>query len=520
VTDRGCDCLTAGQDAHLQQDLVVNPLLPALMPWLVGRRWFTHEHGCMRSLHPVDTAVLQDEATLLVHLVAEARYETAPPRRYQILVGARPSLPANLAKAAFGRVAGGRWDGWWLYEATEDPHLMNLLLARTADGRATPYLHLSLISPEALPTGLTPRLLAVEQSNSSVVYGNRLLLKLFRQPAPGPHPETQALAALTEIGSSHTPRLTGWLHTGGPAGDSTVLGIIEDFLPSQGDGWELAVRQATDAITMHHPAAAAVNGFTQPSHELGEAVAQVHRALARAFPAGKLTTQQILDQSADMERRLKASVAAVPALEPYADRICAFYDEYAQTALHGPGIQAQRVHGDLHLGQVLKTADTWMVIDFEGEPSRPVSERTLPQSPLRDVAGMLRSFDYAAQHALRAAPGEPDTPGAARTPTDGLRRERCAQAWTVRNRAAFCAGYAAVGGVDPRCHPFAMRAFELDKAVYEAGYEAAHRPDWLPVPMAAIRKILSRRPAAARTPAAARGLNASTDPRTRQETVE
>ncbi|MFC1416113.1 maltokinase N-terminal cap-like domain-containing protein [Streptacidiphilus cavernicola] len=502
----GCACLAAANGEAAQADRLLRPLLPALTPWLVGRRWFTHEHGCMTELAPVTGSVLRQDgdegdAAVLVHLLVEARYPAAAARRYQLLLGLRQTLPPVLGPAAVGAALGDPWDGWQLYEATADPELMSLLLDRTAAGESTRSLLLSTTSAQPLPSGLAPRALAVEQSNSTVVYGDRLLLKVFRQPEPGPHPETEVLSALTRLGSTRTPHLAGWLHTPGTGRGSTVLGILEDFLPADGDGWELAVRQAVDCLSDDRRGASVIEGFTHDSHTLGRAVAEVHRALADAFPTVRLKAQQIIDTVADMDRRLAAATAAVPAMEAYGSRISAVYDDFAQAALQGRGLDGQRVHGDLHLGQVLRGRDGWKVIDFEGEPARPIGERGLPQSPLRDVAGMLRSFDYAAQHALF----ELRSPGAEAKGADAvaerLRQERRARAWTVRNRRAFCDGYAEAGDTDPRVHPIAMRAFETDKAVYEALYEAAHRPAWLPVPMAAIRRTVGSREASTAVPA-------------------
>jgi maltokinase len=153
----------------------------------------------------------------------------------------------------------------------------------------------------------------------------------------------------------------------------------------------------------------------------------------------------------------------VPGLLPFVPGLRA---AFAALATCDTGPPAQRVHGDLHLGQVLRAGRDWFVIDFEGEPSRPLAERRTPQSPVRDVAGMLRSFDYAAR---QRRPWRPE--------------------WARRCREAFCAGYAARAGWDPRKKHALLRAHETDRAVYEVLYEARHRPDWLPVPMAAIKRL-------------------------------
>ncbi|KQV18868.1 MULTISPECIES: phosphotransferase [unclassified Kitasatospora] len=498
-----CDsCVAAVRRPALQADELVRPLLPALVPWLVNRRWFAHERGCLQGLEPVSSTVLTGDpadrdAPVLLHLLLTARHSGsgAPVRRYQLLVGVRRSLPAELASAVIGTATGGEWDGRYLYEATQDPELMSRLLVRTAAGPVG-ELRLSLTEGLVNPGRLVPHALSVEQSNTSVVYGDRLMFKLLRSPEPGPHPEVETLRGLTEVGSPRTSRLVGWLSTAGNGGEATVLGVLTEFLPAEGNGWELAVEQAADCLVGTCRAVPAIGGFTTEARALGEAVAELHTALTSAFGRARMEPADVLDQAGGMERRLKAAVRLVPDLEAYAGRITTLYDDYAKVALRGGGDHGQRIHGDLHLGQVLRGGDGWKIIDFEGEPARPAAERGLPQPALRDVAGMLRSFDYAAQQALAevlcreesgAAPAEGE-PSAVR-----LRQSRRAYAWAVRNRRAFAAGYAAAGGMDPHCHPVALRAFEADKAVYEAVYEAQHRPDWLPIPLAAIQRLVSGR---------------------------
>lgn len=357
---------------------------------------------------------------------------------------------------------------------------------------------MSLTGAEPLPRGLSARALAVEQSNSTVVYGDRLLFKIFRQPEPGLHPETEALRGLTQVRCERIPGLAGWLHTDGEPQQSMVLGILEEFLPARGDGWQLAVEQAGDCITGSCPTVPAVDGFTDEARALGAAVAEVHASLAEAFGQVELGPAEIVALVDGLHRELRAAVREVPELEPYAGRLGSLYEDFGKLALRGRGLRAQRVHGDLHLGQVLRTEGGWKVIDFEGEPARPVAERVLPQPVLKDVAGMLRSFEYAGQQALAGLGplprivGQGDSPAgeSAEQATARLRRSRRAYAWAVRNRRAFTAGYAAAGGVDPHCHPVVLRAFEAEKAVYEAVYEAQHRPTWLPIPMAAIQRLV------------------------------
>jgi maltokinase len=173
-----------------------------------------------------------------------------------------------------------------------------------------------------------------------------------------------------------------------------------------------------------------------------------------------------------MRRRLVSVAADVPELQPHVPHIRAVFD-----ALAGSGISApiQRIHGDLHLGQTMRTTAGWVLIDFEGEPATDLARRVENMSPLRDIAGMLRSFDYAAFHLLGRQEPDPQL-------------EYRATEWTTRNREAFCDGYATVGP-DPRENPLLLRALELDKAVYEVAYEARNRPSWLPIPLASIGRI-------------------------------
>jgi maltokinase len=261
--------------------------------------------------------------------------------------------------------------------------------------------------------------------------------------------------------------------------------VLQPYLAGSTDGWQLAL----DAV-------AGRGDFTAAAHALGQATAEVHLAMARALPTSVLRRPQIEHLAAAMSERLDSAAAAVPALHPYRAALHSAYEDLAALGRAGRTWTAQRIHGDLHLGQVLRQTveggtgavgtgtgpdggagggggggARWSLIDFEGEPSRPLDERRRPQPPVRDIAGMLRSFDYA------AAVGGHDNP----------------QDWAGRTRAAYCAGYAEASGTDLRDEPELLRAHETDKAVYEVVYEARHRPEWLPVPMSAIRRLAAPR---------------------------
>ncbi|MFF4352791.1 hypothetical protein [Streptomyces sp. NPDC001530] len=464
---------------------VLEPLLPVLAPWLETRRWFSAGGGPLDDIRPVVVSVVHDDAPVLVHAVLRTRHRDGTEQLYQLFLGLCPELPARLAGAAIATVPEGRRQGWTVYEATEDPALMGVLLRSLAarDRRGGPRLELTSAHP--LPVGLVPRLLSADQSNSAVVYGDRLLFKIYRRPEPGPHLEVEALRALTERHCTRTPELHGTLYTDAPGGEGLVLGLFEEFLPVAADGWETAVRQASDSIDGTGTTVPATGGFTAQARALGGAVAEVHTLLADAFPRIRVTPEEVAEEARLMNRRLKLAAVEVPALDRYRGRIGALYDDYARHAGRGCPVFAQRVHGDLHLGQALPTPDGWRLIDFEGEPDRSAAERAGPQSVLRDVAGMLRSFDYAARTGLAAVRKRSAGPA----PGLRLRHLRRADAWTVRNRRAFIAGYAEAGGTDPRCQPVPLRAFEADKAVYEAVYESRHRPDWLGIPLTAVHRL-------------------------------
>ncbi|MDI3418490.1 maltokinase N-terminal cap-like domain-containing protein [Streptomyces luteolus] len=477
-------------------ELVAAELRQRLPAWLVSRRWFEGKDAALPTVEPLLVEELAaGDATLLLAVVRAGQDAW-----YQLLLGLRHDpgpLPDELADGRIGACADGRE----LYEATADPELMGRLLDRLATGepadagadagshasvrfRRTPGAH--------IPTGLPAELSTAEQSNTSVAFGGRMMLKVLRHPAPGPNPELELLSALGRVGGVPSAAPLAWIETSADLpGGATTLGILQEFVPNRGDGWALAVAEARACIVGECESVAPLGGFADDAHALGQATVRVHAALASGLGTRELGPPEVEELVGVLQSRLARAVAQVPQLSAFERKLGDIYRELGEVAGRGEPLLAQRAHGDLHLGQVLRADDGWVLIDFEGEPGRPQDERRRMQPAIRDVAAMLRSFDYAAHHALADVLGRP--PGE-QSPQDlrATRLARRASAWAVHGRRAFCAGYADAGGVNPHGRPVLLRAFEADKAVYEAVYEAHSRPAWLPIPMAAVRRLAGR----------------------------
>ncbi|GFN07249.1 hypothetical protein Smic_58050 [Streptomyces microflavus] len=420
------------------------------------RRQGAARHRVLPGVGHRDAAAGRHRGPGLLHLLVRAQQPSPSARAaddcYQILIGVRTSLPATLAGALIGRVERGPLAGRTVYDALHDPRLADLLLERFR--RPGTLGSLRFERTATIPAGLPPRVLDAEQSNSSLVYGDAYILKIFRRVFPGTNPDLELPLALAREGCDRVPAPVAWFEAPGP--EPLTLGVLQPFLHGARDGWQLALTALT-----------AGRDFVPEARALGRATAEVHTALAAALPTPALHGTQTRQLIGRMTQRLEAAAQAVPALTPYVPALRTAFDAVTALGHRGGGWAQQRVHGDLHLGQALRSPDGfWSLIDFEGEPARPLDERRRPAPPVRDVAGMLRSFDYAARS---HRPWNPE--------------------WAARCRAAYCEGYALASGTDPRGEPELLRAHETDKAVYEVVYEARHRPDWLPVPMAAIQRL-------------------------------
>ncbi|MEV7418446.1 maltokinase [Streptomyces sp. NPDC089919] len=473
-------------------DRIAADLRRLLPGWLGAQRWFAGKgHGRPAVTPLLVELVCPGDPALFLALV-----DTGHDEAYQLLVGVRATLPEALAGAVIGHGEGPDGQPVTLYEAAADPELTARLLDRFDDDRPGPGAVRFHRAPGAvLPTGLAGRLLTAEQSNTSLVFGDRAVLKVLRRPVSGTSPELEVLAALDAAPGVLGAAPLGWIATdpAHPAGPAT-LAVLQEYLPNQGDGWELAVAEAARYIDGTDGRPDAAGTFTAESFALGQATAKVHCALSQRLGSRTLDADGAAALAGELTRRLDDAVAELPALAVYAAELRTAYAALAGAHRTGP-LHLQRVHGDLHLGQVLSTPRGWALIDFEGEPGHALAERRRPRPPLRDVAAMLRSYDYAARHALTGPAGTPH-PADARA----AHRARRAREWADRNRSAFGAGYAYAGGPAPRAHPHLMRAFEADKAVYEAVYEARNRPAWLSIPLAALDRLTRPGPPAGRPP--------------------
>ncbi|HVA62072.1 MAG TPA: aminoglycoside phosphotransferase [Mycobacteriales bacterium] len=439
-----------------------------LRDWLPQQRWYSGKGRPIHSLAISNTTRLSQRDPTLDHLVVAVDHGDGA-ERYQLFLSLRTSVPERLDHALVG------WAGEIaVLDAAHDQEATRILLSGlAAEWTVEPMTFRRLT--DRLETDLPSLMMGAEQSNSSLIYGDRYILKLFRRISPGLNPDLEVTRALADLGCLRIVPPLGYLETM-LDGEPTTVAMLQPFLKSASDGWALAVTSVRDLYAEGDLHADEVGGdFAAEAERLGQATAEVHQRMAEALPSGVADADDQAQTLVRMQERLDAALGAVPALRRFEAGLRAAFQAVAEES--GP-IAVQRIHGDFHLGQVMRTEAGWVLFDFEGEPARPLEQRVALMSPLRDVAGMLRSFDYAARHLLTDHPAEPHL------------AYRAAE-WAERNREAFCDGYALAGGPDPRDGGRLLRAFELDKAVYEVVYETRNRPSWLPIPLGSIERIVA-----------------------------
>lgn len=396
--------------------------------------------------------------------------------RYQLLLASRPSEEGSARVAGYDRALVGSFGGFTYYDATIDPEMALALLEAASGGSH----HAKVARP-----------LTAEQSNTSVVYDDRLILKIFRRLSATPNLDAEVTSALARAGFAHVARpMLRWQK------GAVDLAFGQEYLAGGTDGWALALTSLRDLYMPEvvqsenvvdedttHPGLRG-GDFAAEAARLGRVTAEMHLSMAGAFGTSRDWSEPWSSLLASVEADLKGLDAGLAeAAHPLFQRLHAVSDL---------GL-ALRPHGDYHLGQVMRTDAGWYVLDFEGEPNRPVEERLRPTSPMKDVAGMLRSFDYATRFGMAQLE-------AARRGEGGLQAsnlEPLAEAWKQRNWTAFMNGYLCYEGIEQLLPPDrgdreAVRmAFELEKALYELSYERAFRPEWAEIPLNALRQLFT-----------------------------
>jgi maltokinase len=445
----------------------------ALIDYVTKQRWYGAKSRAVAHSAVLESVVLRTAEPQLALALIEMRYETGAHDIYQLLFAARQSEL--------------ELDG-----LAEDPALARELVSAMRAGLTLQGAE-GIVEFEGVPgfAALAHELqrgslVGSEQSNTSVVFDDELILKVFRRLEPGINPELEVLRFLTEHGFASIPPLGGWYqYSGGPL--AATLGLVQEYVSDGLDGWELALEEIGSAPER----------FLGRLRRLGEVTGQMHTVLASdpgdpAFAPDEPSVESLGLLTATVDEEIARLFLTLPdedeRLAPILGRGEEVREQLRQLTTLGSAGRSIRTHGDYHLGQTLwvpagapgaSPRGDWVILDFEGEPARSLSERRRKRSPLRDVAGMLRSFAYAATASALARDVEPP------------------EGWEEQARAQFLDGY--LETVDPSLLPSGQMAmerlltvFELEKAVYELRYELDNRPDWVVIPVAGIQRLIEK----------------------------
>jgi maltokinase len=439
--------------------------LTKLPDYLRGQRWFAGKAWPIKSVSTVDNAtVALPGGRSFTLAVVEVVYELGSPERYLL-----PVLSSD--------------EG--VKDAFEDVEVLRALFQLIREKRELPTASGKLVgewldTPEgliALPSPLPVRRLLVEQSNTSVVVAEQLILKVIRKLEAGINPEYEVGRFLaTKTSFRANPTLLGALQSEGPAG--ATLAVVHRFIPDVTDGW----RYTLDNFR-HGPRLS--DAFLADLRVLGQRLGELHHALASnhedpAFAPEPLLAEDLQRWSASIVGEMGVTLSQAARHSPELENRREDLIGHARQLAHVPPTgQKIRIHGDLHLGQVLRSGGDWLLFDFEGEPGRSFTQRREKYSPLRDVAGMLRSFDYAeATVRLEGQPEGERLAPARQAFLDGYRAATIGAAFLPQSEASFTA---------------MLGAFELEKMLYEVRYELQNRPDWVRIPVQALMRMEVRR---------------------------
>jgi maltokinase len=445
----------------------------ALEEWVVAQRWFGSKAREVTSLGVLDMVPLRLEPRLLASVMVEARFAPGTHEVYQVPVAFRP------VEEGWSESVIAETDGLTIYDALADPEEGQALLelmranARLESAHAVSDFHWVQGTRDPGPSAVV-RPMGAEQSNSSLVFDEALALKLYRRVEAGVNPELELLRFLTDRGFDSVPALAGWYEYTGRLMEAT-LGVMQEFLPGARDGWELALEELGT-----EPEA-----FLERVRALGEVTGRLHTALGSdasnpAFAPEEPSAETLGLLTATIDEEIERIFLDLPEdepVEPIAGRGEDVREQLRLLTHVGSRGKLIRTHGDYHLGQTILANRGWVVLDFEGEPARALTERRRKRSPLRDVAGMMRSFAYAA------------------SASEILRGVVPPDEWEERARDEFLDAY--LDATDPSLLPASrhgveqmLSVFELEKAVYELRYELNNRPDWVRIPVAGILRLL------------------------------
>jgi trehalose synthase-fused probable maltokinase len=443
----------------------------SLRGWVAAQRWYASKSRAVTGIEIVEGIPLAEHLYLAL---VQTRFATGTHELYQLPLALSPG---DVQQPSEHRIA--KTPRWTVFDALAEPNELVELVARMQNGSEVDAQegNFAFFRVEGMPAvgrDSSVRPIGVEQSNSSLVIGEEVMLKVFRKLEPGINPELEMLRFLTAHGFSNIATLYGWYDYVGEALAAT-LGVAQQFLRDAEDGWELALREIAEAP----------DAFLDRVGSLGAVTAQMHTVLASdasdpAFTPEEPSQEALSLLTATVDEDIERIFIRLPddeRLSPIAGRGQDVRERLAARAQIGVGGRVIRTHGDYHLGQTLYTPGGWVILDFEGEPARALPERRQKRSPLRDVAGMLRSFAYVTS-AVEILHGHA-------APADFELRARDAfldQYFAEIDTSLLPAGEAAIINL--------LTIFELEKAIYELGYELDNRPDWVPIPVAGISRML------------------------------